>query len=52
VAFSRPNGWMSVTNFGDHPVPMPDGEVVMASGPLTGGFLPGETTVWMRVAST
>jgi alpha-glucosidase len=52
VAFSRPNGWMSVTNFGDHPVPMPDGEVVMASGPATGGFLPGETTVWMRVAST
>ncbi|WP_236552409.1 alpha-amylase family glycosyl hydrolase, partial [Bacillus altitudinis] len=50
VAFARHDGWRSVTNFGTAPVPLPDGTVVAASGPLDGvapGLLPGETTVWL-----
>lgn len=47
VAFARHDGWRSVTNFGVEPVPMPSGAVVVASGPLGDGVLPGETTVWV-----
>lgn len=47
VAFARHDGWRSVTNFGVDPVPMPSGTVVVASGPLEDGVLPGETTVWL-----
>lgn len=48
VAFARPGGWTSVTNFGTEPVPLPTGHVVVASGPVEGSVLPGETTVWLR----
>ncbi|MDM7885857.1 alpha-amylase family glycosyl hydrolase [Curtobacterium sp. RHCKG23] len=49
VAFARHDGWRSVTNFGTTPVAMPEGDVVLASGPLDAGdgLLPGETTVWL-----
>lgn len=43
----RPNGWAAVTNFGDAPVPMQEGEVLLASGPV-GAALPPSTTVWLR----
>lgn len=53
LAFERPGGWLSVTNFGDAPVALPDGEVLLASAPLTAADgdaqeLPGATTVWLR----
>ena len=48
LGFARPNGWRAVTNFGTEPVVLPDGEVLVASGPLGDGVLPGETTVWLR----
>jgi alpha-glucosidase len=48
VAFARHDGWRSVTNFGTEPVELPAGEVVVSSGPLGDGVLPGETTVWLR----
>lgn len=51
VRFSRPNGWTSITNFGDLSVPLPAGEVLLSSRPLTGRVLPGEATVWMRVSA-
>lgn len=35
-------------NFGADPVPLPEGEVLVASGPLADGALPGETTAWLR----
>jgi alpha-glucosidase len=39
-----------VTNFGPEPVPLPEGQVIAASGPLTdGGELPRDTTVWVRL---
>jgi alpha-glucosidase len=48
VHFRRPSGWHIVTNFGAEPVPLPAGEVLLASTPLDGDRLPGETTVWLR----
>ena len=44
--FTRPNGWQVVTNFGSgayaltHPI-------ALSSGEVTGGVLPGNTTVWI-----
>jgi alpha-glucosidase len=46
--FSRPGGWQSVTNFGGTAVELPAGTVLISSGPLDGGLLPGNTTVWLR----
>jgi alpha-glucosidase len=48
VEFSRPNGWTSITNLGDAPVPLPAGRVVLSSGPLPDGQLPGDTTAWIE----
>jgi alpha-glucosidase len=48
LGFARPNGWCALTNFGTEPVELPRGEVLLASGPLADGRLPGETTVWIR----
>ena len=48
VAFERPGGWLSMTNFGEHPVPMPEGRLVIASRALDGLELPAETTVWLQ----
>ncbi|MGN8048345.1 glycoside hydrolase family 13 protein [Curtobacterium sp. 22159] len=47
VAFARHDGWRSVTNFGPEPVPLPPGAVIVSSGPVADGVLPGETTVWL-----
>ena len=35
-------------NCGEEAVPLPAGEVVLASGPLDGGRLPADTAVWLR----
>jgi alpha-glucosidase len=53
LAFERPGGWLSITNFGASPVALPEGEVLIASSPLEGGeddeiLLPGATTAWLR----
>lgn len=45
--FVRPGGWQSVTNFGTEPVSLPDGTVVVSSGPLADGKLPSDTTAWL-----
>jgi len=40
--------WVCVSNFGNQPVPMPDGDIVLASSPLPNpAQLPGATTVWL-----
>ncbi|SDD05888.1 glycoside hydrolase family 13 protein [Glycomyces harbinensis] len=44
----RDNGWEAVTNFGAEPVALPEGDVLLSSGPLDGRQLPPETTVWLR----
>lgn len=56
LAFRRPNGWVSVTNFGDVPVPSPvEGELVLSSAASMAGAepegreIPATTTVWYQV---
>jgi alpha-glucosidase len=34
-------------NCGSRPVRLPEGDVVLSSGPLTGGMLPPDTAVWL-----
>jgi alpha-glucosidase len=36
-----------VANLGAASVPLPSGDVVLASGPLDAGTLPADTTVWL-----
>lgn len=48
LAFLRPNGWLCVTHFGDDPVALPGGRVLLASAPLSDGRLWGATTVWLQ----
>lgn len=45
--FVRPGGWHSITNFGPEPVALPEGDVVITSGPLIKGTLPVDTTAWV-----
>jgi alpha-glucosidase len=48
LAFRRPNGWVSVTNFGELPYELPDGELLLSSAPATNGKLPGAATAWLQ----
>ncbi|PSK98058.1 alpha-glucosidase [Murinocardiopsis flavida] len=48
LAFTRGEHWLVLTNTGAEPVALPDGEVLLASGPLDNGALPGDTSVWLR----
>ncbi|MER6220901.1 alpha-amylase family glycosyl hydrolase [Streptomyces sp900105755] len=46
--FARTESWRCVTNVSDAPVPLPPGEVLLASVPLPhDGTLPPDTTVWL-----
>jgi alpha-glucosidase len=46
--FIRPGGWHVVTNFGEASAELPAGELLVSSGPLEGGRLPANTTIWLR----
>jgi alpha-glucosidase len=48
LAFERPGGWCAVMNFGPGAVPLPAGELLLASGPVEGGVVPPDTTAWLR----
>ncbi len=55
LAFDR-GGVACVTNLSDAPVELPAGEIVLASGPVSGdpgsgGLLPPDTSAWLRVVS-
>ncbi|KQM82322.1 alpha-amylase [Agromyces sp. Leaf222] len=43
----RNSGVLVVANTGSTPVPLPAGEVLLASSPLDGGTLPADTTIWI-----
>jgi alpha-glucosidase len=45
--FVRPGGWHSITNLGEEPIDLPSGRVVIASGELSEGNLPRDTTAWI-----
>ncbi len=47
VHYVRPGGWHCVTNFGTEPYALPDGVVLVASAPVEGGRLPGESSAWL-----
>jgi alpha-glucosidase len=40
-------GMRCVVNLGDQPAPLPAGDVLLASGPIEAGLLPGNTAVWL-----
>ncbi|CAM3105363.1 Oligo-1,6-glucosidase [Arthrobacter ulcerisalmonis] len=48
LAFRRPNGWTSVTNFGEEPFQLLEGSVLVTSAPLDAGLLPGCATAWLQ----
>lgn len=48
--FTRPNGWVSITNFGDQPFDFSDidGRYIHASAKVEGRILPPSTTLWLQ----
>ncbi len=48
LCFARPNGWVCFTNFGDEPVQLPDGELLVASAEVVNGKLAGPATAWLK----
>ena len=50
IAYKRANGWASITNFGGEPVALPQGKILLTSGPLTDdGLLPQDTSAWLQL---
>jgi alpha-glucosidase len=47
MAFRRTGGLVCALNASNGPVPLPPGELVLASGPLEGSALPPDTAVWL-----
>ncbi|WPR64480.1 glycoside hydrolase family 13 protein [Glutamicibacter protophormiae] len=47
LTFSRPNGWICITNFSAEPQQLPSAPL-LASGELVDGRLPAATTAWLR----
>ncbi|MFI9343304.1 glycoside hydrolase family 13 protein [Streptomyces sp. NPDC052773] len=48
LAFTRTDGWRCLANLSGEPVPLPPGELLISSAPLTEqGVLPPDTTVWL-----
>ncbi|WP_249417076.1 glycoside hydrolase family 13 protein [Streptomyces sp. TS71-3] len=48
--FVRSSGWHCLTNLSATSVPLPAGDVVLASSEVAGSNLPPDTTVWLRAA--
>ncbi len=49
VAFLRGGDWVCVVNMGTVAVALPDGELLLTSGPVEGRRLPADTCAWLRV---
>jgi alpha-glucosidase len=47
LAFRRPGGLVCLVNLSAAPTPCPDGELLLASGPLVDGQVPPDTAVWL-----
>ena len=48
LCFAREPGFILAANFGPAPAPLPaHREVLLASGPVTGGSLPPDTAAWL-----
>ncbi|WP_077490587.1 glycoside hydrolase family 13 protein [Sinomonas mesophila] len=46
--FERPGGWHVVANFGDAPVNLPEGDLLLVSAEAEEGKLPAGATAWIR----
>jgi alpha-glucosidase len=51
VAFRRGSRVDVVVNFGSEPIAIPEGMVLLTSGDLVDGLLPGDSAVWLRPAA-
>jgi alpha-glucosidase len=49
IAYKRANGWANITNFSDHDIALPEGEILLSSAPLHDGKLPTDTSVWIQL---
>jgi alpha-glucosidase len=49
LAHRRGSGFQFLLNAGEQPVAVPSGDVALVSGPLTDGWLPPNTAVWLHV---
>ncbi len=47
VIFRRPGGLVCALNAGNRPIPLPDGELLLASAPLVDGELPPDGAAWL-----
>ncbi|MDV3127720.1 glycoside hydrolase family 13 protein [Mycobacterium sp. 21AC1] len=47
LSFRLPGGLLCALNAGADPLPLPEGEVLYASGPLPDAMLPPDTAVWL-----
>jgi alpha-glucosidase len=48
LMYRRGAGLVVALNAGDQSVPLPAGDLVLASGPIPDGTLPPDTAVWIR----
>ena len=48
--FEREGGWSSFTNFTDAAIALPAGDVMLASGDVSGGQVPANSTVWLKLS--
>jgi alpha-glucosidase len=48
LAFRRPGGLVCLLNLSAAPVPLPEGQVLLASTDVDGGKLPADAAVWMQ----
>ncbi len=51
LAFTRPGGWLTITNFAATSIPLPAGDLLLSSVKLADGQLPGAATAWVHQAS-
>jgi alpha-glucosidase len=47
LRFRRGESWQCLINFGDEPLALPTGTVVLSSVDLVAGLLPGDATAWV-----
>ncbi len=47
LCFGRGDDFSCLVNLGSDAVPLPDGQVLLASGPVEGALLPADTAVWL-----
>ena len=48
LAFRRPDGLVCLVNLSGAAVPLPEGEVLLASADPSGGLVPDDAAVWLR----